>query len=234
MDGFVDFNDFTQINTQAFWKNVDFFKPFLPSHETRKLWLSVFECLEKTATLSPKVIHSVWMRYSTKEDGFIYQEDMEGFLKDFMEATTFQWPEIDHSFVQRFCDKLSMRAAIALRCLTGDDSKRVSNQQFRAIRYREFWVHVDFFSKNGSLEKQQDELKKESFVEASAELTQVRDYDVESILKTLNEVDVNVTDMYDEYDYDEEEVEEKSTMDETSEEVNYLLPNLRYLRSQRS
>jgi len=158
-DGFVDFEDFKLINTMPFWKNVDFLTPILPDHETYQLWLSVFQCLEDTGTLSKNIIHRLWMRYSAKHDGYLYQQDLEEFLADFMDATVERYPDIDEDLAENFHTMISTRAAIALRFLTGDESAKVTIQQFAAVGQEDFWVCVDFFPTE---EKKEDDVKNES------------------------------------------------------------------------
>jgi len=146
-DGFVDFEDFQLINTGAFWKKVDFLTPISPDHETYQLWLAAFHCLEETGTLSKNVIHRLWMRYSANGDGYLYQQDLEEFLENFMDVAVAEWPDIDEYLEDNFHKMISTRAAIAIRFLTGDESARVTLQQFAAIGQEDFWVCVDFFPK---------------------------------------------------------------------------------------
>jgi len=181
-DGFVDFEDFKLINTRAFWKNVDFLTPILPDHESKQLWLSVFQCLEDTGTLSKKIIHKLWMRYNSKDDGFLYQQDMEAFLADFMDATVSQWP-IDEFLVDDFHKMISTRAAIALRFLNRDESGKVSIQQFAAISQEDFWVHVDFFPTE---EEEPDDPENKS----QSPPPLVSEPSVENIMKALSGADL--------------------------------------------
>jgi len=146
-DGFVDYEDFKLINTGAFWKNVDFLTPISPDHETCQLWLAAFQCLEDTGTLSKNVIHRLWMRYNVNDDGYLHQQDLEEFLEDFMDVTVAEYPNIDEYLVENFHKMISTRAAIAIRFLNGDESGRVTMQQFAAIGQEDFWVCVDFFPK---------------------------------------------------------------------------------------
>jgi len=146
-DGFVDYEDFKQINTGAFWKKVDLLTSISPDHETHQLWLAAYQCLEETGTLSKNVIHRLWMRYSANDNGYLYQQDLEEFLEDFMDVTVAEWTDIDEYHVENFHKMISTRAAVALRFLAGDESARVTLQQFAAIGQENFWVCVDFFPK---------------------------------------------------------------------------------------
>jgi len=200
-DGFVDFEDFKLINTRAFWKNVDFLTPILPDHETDQLWLSFFQCLEDTGTLSKNIIHRLWMMYTTKDDGYLYQLDLEGFLADFMDATADQWPDVNEYLVERFHKKISTRAAIALRFLTGDESPKVTIEQFAAISQKEFWVYVDFFPTGeevpmGEEDEEMDavDIKSESFQTAEMGLTLRPEPSVENIIRSLSGGDLLIED----------------------------------------
>jgi len=200
-DGFVDFEDFKLINTRAFWKNVDFLTPILPDHEANQLWLSFFQCLEDTGTLSKNIIHRLWMMYTTKDDGYLYQLDLEGFLADFMDATAAQWPEVDEYHVEDFHKMISTRAAIALRFLTGDESAKVTIEQFAAISQQEFWVYVDFFPTEAEEEDEEMcavDVKSESVKTAEMGLTLSSEPSVEKIIRSLSGAELLIEDDSDE------------------------------------
>lgn len=194
-DGFVDFQDFKLINTRPFWDTVDFLTPILPNHKTTELWLNVFQSIAELGALKDDVIHALWMRYCSKEDGYIYQKDMEEFLEDFMEATTISFPNIDEYDVDDYYNMIPTRAAIALRFLNGDKSAKISLQQFAGIGKEQFWVYVDF-SIPDDVEDQEEkkEVNIESDMPPKRKLT--REPSADDILKKLSGSDlVNESDI---------------------------------------
>jgi len=237
-DGFVDFEDFKLISTRAFWKNVDFLTPILPDHETDQLWLSFFQCLEDTGTLSKNIIHRLWMMYTTKDDGYLYQLDLEGFLADFIDATAAQWPEVNEYLVEDFHNMISTRAAIALRFLTGDESAKVTIKQFAAISQKEFWVYVDFFpTEEEDKEMDAGDVKSESSQKAEKGLTLSLEPSVETIIRSLSGGDLLIEDDSDDSFNNEaedifievlQEPEEKTPIwEETEEKLEFSIKQSR-------
>jgi len=187
MDGFVDYNDFKQVNTKKFWMNIDFHTPMSSDDESQKLWLSVYDSLEATATLSEKLIHSVWVRYSSKEDGYIYHEDMEMLLEDLMLAAQVRWPSIKDHHVEDFILGCSTRAVIAMRTLNEDDSGRVSMAQFSTIGEWCFWEKVDFMPQMQEPSLQVTDNQSESSVMTEPDLPQFEDeVTAEMVMRTLS------------------------------------------------
>jgi len=239
-DGFVDFEDFKLINTRAFWKNVDFLKPLLPDHETVQLWESVFGYLEDTGTLSKNLIHKLWMRYSSKDDGYLYQDDIADFLADFMDATLLKWPDTDEDLVDEFHKMISTRAAIAVRFLNGDESAKVTLEQFAAIGKEDFWMYVDFFPTGND---EEDDNQSETYTTAEAAMTLVSEPSVISIIRSLSGADEDLeaallsstTEEPENRFVDVQNVEEKSrVLEEAEEKLEVTLTRSSTLRNRES
>jgi len=146
MDGKVFWKEFQLVNTPEFWLKIDFLTPLNLQLATDKLWLSIFDCLEKTGALSPSLIYRVFEKYDTQDEGFLYQKDMERFLEDFMRSTPLKWPSIEKKAIEDFCASRVVRGAIALRFLDQDETGRVSREEFKAIGLSSFWSHVDYLT----------------------------------------------------------------------------------------
>jgi len=146
MDGKVVYEEFEKVNTKDFWLTIDFLSPIDQWAETQKFWISIFNCLEEFGSLSSHLIYLAFEKYDSKDEGFLYQEDIENFLKDFMRVTPLKWPTVDQNQVDEFCKSIVLRAAIALRYLDKDESGRVSREEFKAIGSADFWSHVDFIT----------------------------------------------------------------------------------------
>jgi len=146
MDGKVVYEEFEKLNTKDFWLTIDFLSPIDHWAETQKFWISIFNCLEEFGSLSSHIIYIAFEKYDSKDEGFLYQEDMENFLKDFMRVTPLKWPTVEQNQVDEFCKSIVMRAAIALRYLDKDESGKVSREDFKAIGSADFWSHVDFIT----------------------------------------------------------------------------------------
>jgi len=239
-DGFVDFEDFKLINTRAFWRNVNFLKPILPNQETEILWVSVFDYLEDEGTLSKNLIHKLWMRYSSKDDGYLYQDDIADFLADFMEATLLKWPDTDEDLVDEFHKKISTRAAIAVRFLNGDESAKVTLEQFAAIGQEDFWMYVDFFPTGNN---EDDDNESETYTTAEATMTLVSEPSVISIIRSLSGADEELEADFLSSPIDEPEnrfvyiqnVEEKSPiLEEAEEKLEITLTRSSTLRNRES
>jgi len=239
-DGFVDFEDFKLINTRAFWKNVDFLKPILPNHETEQLWVSVFEYLEEKGTLSKNLIHKLWMRYSSKDDGYLYQDDIADFLADFMDATLLKWPDADENHVDEFYKMISTRAAIAVRFLNGDESAKVTLEQFAAIGQEDFWIYVDFFPTGND---EEDDNESEPYTTGETAMTLVSEPSVISIIRSLSGADEELeadflgspTDEPENRFVDIQNAEEKSgILEETEEKFEITLTRSSTLRDRES
>lgn len=146
MDGKVVYEEFEKVNTKDFWLTIDFLSPIDHWAETQKFWMSIFNCLEEFGSLSSHIIYLAFEKYDSKDEGFLYQEDMENFLGDFMRVTPVKWPTVEQNQVDQFCKGIVLRAAIALRYLDQDESGKVSREEFNAIGSADFWSHVDFIT----------------------------------------------------------------------------------------
>jgi len=156
MDGKVVYEEFEKVNTKDFWLTIDFSSPIDHWAETQKFWISIFNCLEEFGSLSSHIIYLAFEKYDSKDEGFLYQEDMENFLKDFMRVTPLKWPTVEQNQVDEFCNSIVLRAAIALRHLDKDESGKVSREEFKAIGSADFWSHVDFISTLDAYEPDRD------------------------------------------------------------------------------